>query len=509
MTTVTENPTPTRPAVPTGDGGSWAAVFALARFETRRLLLRVPVLVALALYVSLTVWSTRTSWDGFPALQDADRATQNGPLLVGFAVLLCVNQAMLRDGRHDTERHLTVLVLPRWRRTLAHLLSVGALTLVTAGCVAAQFTWEALKPGAVGHGSPGELLVGPLCVLLLGSSGALLARLVRSALAAPLLIVLCLFFGLFSSVDTDEDSATRWLMPLVAEGGSHTLPSELIGRPAAWHALYLAGLGLTLAFAAVLLSGAGRVRTLRAASAGAVLLTLAGAVGQAGGVSPETKDARTRYSAVPQQVHECTVRDGVRYCAFPEWTARTGDWADALESVTALAGDAAADRPLVVRQRVEARYGLTGDSSIPALTRPGEVTVGTSWGGNRVPEFTTAVAGVLVAGTEKDAAAFCDGRTVTVMWLALAGRPDPVADLRRVRLDDSDTGSALVISQTEPTYMTAAQTEVVRALLDRPRAEVAEKVRANWRELTAPKVTTDRVAEVLGLPSPEGEDTCL
>src|SRR5690606_40693089 len=104
-------------------------------------------------------------------------------------------------------------------------------------------------------------LVGPLCVLLLGSLGALLARLVRSALAAPLFIVLCLFFGMFASISTDEDSATRWLMPLVAEGGSHTLPSGLIGRPAAWHALYLAGLGLTLAFTAVLLSGAGRVRT--------------------------------------------------------------------------------------------------------------------------------------------------------------------------------------------------------------------------------------------------------
>src|SRR5690606_9547383 len=104
---------------------------------------------------------------------------------------------------------------------------------------------------------------------------------------------------------------------------------------------------------------------------------------------------------------------------------------------------------------------------------------------------------------------FCDGRTVTVMWLALAGRPDPVADLRRVRLDDSDTGSALVISQTEPTYMTAAHTEVVRAMLDRPRSETAAKVRAHWDELTAPKVTTDRVAEVLGLPSPEGEGTCL
>lgn len=102
----------------------------------------------------------------------------------------------------------------------------------------------------------------------------------------------------------------------------------------------------------------------------------------------------------------------------------------------------------------------------------------------------------------------CDGRMVTVMWLALAGRPDPVADLRRVRIDDSDTGSAIVISQTEPLQMTAAHTEVLRELLALPRQEAEAKVRSGWKELTAPKVSTDRVAQVLGLPKPEGDDTC-
>ncbi|WP_341865919.1 hypothetical protein [Streptomyces viridosporus] len=137
------------------------------------------------------------------------------------------------------------------------------------------------------------------------------------------------------------------------------------------------------------------------------------------------------------------------------------------------------------------------------------MTVGTTWGGNRVPEFAVAVAGVLVTGDEETAGALCDGRTVTVMWLALADRPDPMSDLRRVRLDDSTSGSAVVISQTEPLSMTAAHTEVVRELLERPRDEVAAKVRDHWAELTAPEVTTDRAAELLGLDAPEEADECL
>ncbi|MFB9346685.1 ABC transporter permease [Streptomyces heliomycini] len=495
--------------VTAGTRTSWAAVLTLTRFETRLLLLRAPVLVAFAVYLGATVWKTRTSWDGFPALQDADRATQGAPLLVGLAVLLCANQAVLRSRRYDTDRHLAVLVVQPWRRTAGHLLSVAAVALLTGVCVAGQFTWEALKPGAVGHGSPGELLVGPLCVLLFGAAGVLLARLAPSAFAAPLLIVLCLFFALLAPMASDEDSAARWLSPVIEESGPHPLPSELLGRPAAWHALYLAGLALSVALTAVLLSGAGRLRSLRAACAGAVLLTLVGAVAQSQGVPRETTEARTRYSVTPEKEQRCAERDATTYCAFPEWGARTDDWDRVLDGVRSLAGGAAQDRPLVVRQRVEARYGLAGDAAIDPATRPGEITVGTSWGGNRAPEFAVAVAGVLVAGTEAKAGGMCDGRMVTVMWLALADRPDPMADLRRVRLDDSDAGSAVVLSRTNPLSMTAAQTEVVRELLLRPKDGTAAKVRAHWAELTAPKVTTDRVARLLGLDEPEARDECL
>lgn len=157
-------------------------------------------------------------------------------------------------------------------------------------CVGGQFAWEALKPGAVGHGSPGELLVGPLSVLLLGGFGVLLARLVTAPFAAPLLIVLLLFLATF--LGFSDDGWTRWLMPSVGTYSVVTLPSDLIGRPAAWHALYLGGLALTLMTAAVLLSGGARLRTAQAAVACAVALTLAGAVGQSGACrSPSPRPA--------------------------------------------------------------------------------------------------------------------------------------------------------------------------------------------------------------------------
>ncbi|MGI5426824.1 ABC transporter permease [Streptomyces sp. CA-179760] len=485
-------------------GGPWAAVAALTVFETRRLLTRLPLIVAFLVFIGWTVWRSGRDGDGFPALQDVDRATQSAPMLVGLAVLLCVNRAVLRSRRHGTEHHFAVLLLQPWRRTVAHALSVVAAALLTALCVAAQFGREALRPGAIGHGSVSELLVGPLTVLLFGMIGLLMAGLVRSALAAPLLVVFLLFLFLFFSGMSYGGS--RWLLPVVVDATPNTLPSDLLGRPAAWHALYLAGLALCVGLVAVLAAG-GRKPAVLAGVAGALAMTLVGGVAQAGGDSPELVRARERASADPE-VQSCVRRDGATYCVFPEWGPRVGDWAGVVDRVRSLAGGGAQDQKIVVRQQIEARYGLTSDSALTPLERPHEVTVGTAWGGNRVPEFSAAVAGVLVAGNEKASTSMCDGRIVTVMWLALGWESDPMAALRRVRLDDSDTGSALVLQPTDGLSMNAAQTEVLRELLARPRGEVTARVKSHWAELTAPKVTAARAAELLGVAAPEEEDKC-
>ncbi|GGY28341.1 ABC transporter permease [Streptomyces djakartensis] len=504
MTAVVEKPV--QPSARTEPGGAWAAVLALALLETRRLLTRLPVIIAFLVYVGWTVWRDGKAWGDFPALQDADRATQGAPTLVGLAVLLCVNHAALRSRRHGTERHFAVLVLQPWRRTVAHALSALAVALLVAVCVAAQFGREALRPGAIGQGSVGELLVGPLTVLLLGLAGLLIAGLVRSALAAPLLVVFSLFLFLFFW--GTSDAANRWLLPIVTEASSNTLPSDLMGRPAAWHALYLAGLALCVGLVAVLVAG-GRKPLVSAGLAGAVAMTLAGGVAQTRGDSPELVRARERATVNPEQAQSCVRRDGSTYCAFPEWGPRVDDWARVVDRVRSLAGGGAHERDVAVRQRIEARYGLSGDGALAPLERPHEVTVGTRWGGNRVPEFSAAVAGVLVAGSEKASTSMCDGRMVTVMWLTVGWESDPLAALRRVRLDDSVTGSALVLQPTDGLYMTDAQTEVLRELLDRPRGEVTARVKAHWDELTAPKVTAARAAELLGVKAPKGDDKCL
>ncbi|NEB03928.1 ABC transporter permease [Streptomyces sp. SID13726] len=490
---------------------SWAAVLALARFETRDLLRYIPVLATLLLYVGWTAWTLFHSKDGmdaFPALQNVDRGTQSGPLLLGIGLFVCVNRCTLRSRRRGTDRQFDVLAMERWRRTVAHILSIVPFAVFTALVVLAEFARQALRAGAVGHASPAELAVGPLYVLLCGAIGVLLARLIPTTFAAPFGVIAFVVLSLFVSEATNDAAWSRWLSPIVSESSGDTvLPSDLVGRPAAWHALYLTGLFLLLALGAVLVSG-GRELWLKAGTAGALALTLAGVVGQSGGVSPELAAARARATVSPQKEQSCVTRGGSTYCAFPEWTGHTGTWAGVVDRVQSLAGGTAARQPLLVRQRVDARYGLSGEGAIEPFTAPDQVTVGTRWGGNRIPEFAVGVASVLVAGSESKGSDLCDGRVVTTMWLALGGASHPLGELRNVRIDDSVTGSAYVLAPTSGLSMSAEQTDVVRELLGRPRGEVTAAVQRHWAELTASGVSTTQVAKVLGAEVPKGAKDC-
>ncbi|MEV6942058.1 ABC transporter permease [Streptomyces sp. NPDC051172] len=544
MTTVMEATAP--PVVHGEQRRSRAAVFALARFEARELVLQLPVAVTLLVYVGYTGWKLLFPPDGmdaYPALQDVDRATQTTPTLLGIVLFIAVNRAALRSRRRGTDRHFDVLVMEPWRRTAGHALSLVPFGVVTALVALVQFTWQALRPGAVGHGSVAELAVAPLYVLLCGAVGLLVARLIPSVLAAPLTVLGLFTFLLFVSTGTSDAQWSRWLLPVVSENSSSTLPSDLVGRPAGWHALYLVGLTLLAATAAVLCASRDAVDRLRVSRgwslphsrlrssggtpiatepqmnaaprpygalglAGALAITVVGAVGQSGGVPPELSKARERASVSPEKEQSCVRHGSSQYCFFGEWSGRTGTWAGVVDRVQALAGGTAASRPLLVRQRIDARYGLDGDAAIAPSTTPGQVTVGTRWGGNRVPEFAVAVASVLVGGDEKKGSELCDGRVVTAMWLALGRDADPVADLKNVRLDDSLSGPAIALTPTNPLSMSAGQTDVVRELLSRPRAEVTSAVKAHWAQLTAPGVKTAEVARVLGTKVPKGVDEC-
>ncbi|TFV32425.1 hypothetical protein E4K10_20055 [Streptomyces sp. T1317-0309] len=50
----------------------------------------------------------------------------------------------------------------------------------------------------------------------------------------------------------------NWLQPVITEDGSPPVPSDVLGRPAGWHALYLVGLAALVLCLAVLLGADAR-----------------------------------------------------------------------------------------------------------------------------------------------------------------------------------------------------------------------------------------------------------
>ncbi|OIJ64801.1 hypothetical protein [Streptomyces mangrovisoli] len=488
-----------------------AAVLALARFEARELSRQISVAAYLLLYTGYTAYVLIARGGGmadFPVLQDADRNTQTAPLLLAIALLACVNRAALRSRRCGTDEQFGGLVVRPWQRTVAHALSAAPYAVYTALVVAVRFGRQAVEPGAVGHGSLAELAVGPLSVLLAGALGVLLARLVPYSMASLLFVATAYVLAIYLSATTDLPHGVRWLSPVVSEPGETPVPSALLGRPAGWHALYLAGLCVLLPGIAVLVDG-GRTRAVKTATVLALLATAAGAIGQAPGGAGALRAARARATDRPAALQTCVAHAGSAYCAFPEWAGQTDDWAAVVDRVRSAAGGTAATTALTVRQRVDARgHGDGTDIALAPSTTPGEVTVGTRWGGDRVPEFAAGVAGVLVAGREDAAGELCGARAVTAVWLAVGTDPHPWAAYRALRPAEDDVEAASVDTPTEPLTLSAAQSEVLAQLLRRPAATVAARVRAHWNELTAPRTTTAEVAHLLAVPPLRGTDNC-
>ncbi|WP_217546266.1 ABC transporter permease [Streptomyces sp. GbtcB6] len=510
-TTLATKPEPAVPADHDRDRDTASAsVFALAVFEARQLLLQIPLLVFGLLYLAYVgygLFGRDEGMDAYPVLHDVDRTTQGGPELFAVALLVCVHRAALLDRRRGLEEQFGVLAMAPARRTLAHALSVVPFAVGMALVVDLQFAWSALRPGAVGHGSLFELAVAPLTVLLAGALGVLLARVLPHP-AAPLLILLALGFVTILLPGGSGTHGVHWLWPVVLENGGTPVPGELLGRPAGWHALYLVGLTVLLVCAAMWVAG-GRARVLKAATAVALAAAVAGAAGQAPGDSAGLQAARKAEADHPARYQTCVERAGSRYCAYPDWKGWTVDWAGVVHRVQAEAGGDAAMTRLTVRQRIQEIIDLTADATLPTSSTPGTVTVGTQWGGNRVPEFAVGVARVLVAGSEHASLDMCDARVVTTMWLALATDPTPTDTFRHLRIDDSLSGPAAVLTSDGGSMsVSAQQTEVVRELFREPHDTVAARVKAHWQELVSPHTTTAEAARLLGVKVPKGPDDC-
>lgn len=513
MTTLTQPPATEAGEAPARDPGRLPSVLALAWAESRQLIMYIPMIVFLCFYVVLTARGLldEEGMDDFPVLNQVDRATAGAPLaFLAVAMMICANTAAQRSRSDGTDELYGVAPMEPWRRTLAHILSTVPFVLFTTLVIAVQFGWSALKPGAVGQGSPGELLAGPLTMMLAGIAGVLLARLWPWRFA-PVFGAITFYFALtLLTALGDHRPWVAWLTPVVSGLGTESVPvpTDLLGRTSAgWHAVYVAGVCVLLVCAALAVTGC-RTRTLATLTVLALGVTVTGGIGQIPRDGAALAEARKVATRTPQRVQSCAEIDGSRYCSFPEWGGQRADWAEVVRRVQSAAGGTAADRALTVRQRIDVENDISSDYSLAPATTPDTVTIGTRWGGNRVPEFAAGVAAVLVYGTESAAYDRCDARMVTTLWLALANDSAPKSAFTTLRLTDSASGSSVILSPTDSLHVDSDQTEVLNELLTRPKTEVTAAVKSHWTELTSKKTTTAEAARILGVAVPKGAEKC-
>jgi hypothetical protein len=503
-------------------GPARRATLALARVEAVRLLRHPLVLVALALVVGLQVRSAFAG-EPFPVLQEADHGTQVPMLLLGGAALVAANLAALRPHRHGTAPIYDVLVLAPWRRTLAYLLAPVPLALFGAVLVGVRIAVLAGAPGAAGRPNPAELVTGPVVILLFGTVGVLLGRLVTSAVVAPLLLVVVAAVTVFGAVpDVLGSSPLRWFAPVVLRDETTApLPVDLVGRPAGAHLAYLAGLVVLVAVAAVLRTGRRGAGVLAAGGVSLLLVVVAGAA-QLSAPSRAVVDGRIAATQHPAASQICQTRDGRTYCAFPDFASRIPAWDEVVRGVLRRVPAAVADRSPAVRQRVLAAGGPPGGSGVVPLApvaawqrddrdagTPGALPVSTAWG-DGVPEVELAgqVAYTAVTGKAGGPAVdtVCHAQGAVVLWLAGQATPRTRAGLDEL-LRSSTGGVVLTVARFGTGLaFTPREIAVASALLTRPDDEVARTLAGSWAELTAPATSTERAAELLGTPVPPGSD---
>lgn len=353
----------TRPTAPAARVPRRRAMLALARVEAVRFLRHPLSIAALLLFVSPWVYDAVTGKaDRYPVLHDqAVNLQLPGIFILGGGALVVANLNALRGHRHHTDALYSTLVLPDPWRTAAFLLAPLPFAAAVAVLVTARVGVLALLPGAVGHPDPAELATTPAVVLLFAALGVLLAKLVRSAVVAPLAMftfAVAAFVALVAAAR--GNTALRVLLPVMFTDLPFSLPADLVDRPSLRHLAYLAGLAALVAVAALARSGARGRPVLVAVTVAAVLTATAGAA------QFRTDDAVRRAAVTatdnPAPLQTCHRRGDVTYCPFDDFTPWIDGWDTVVQGVRRAVPAAVAGSPLAVRQRVWAHGYPTGGS---------------------------------------------------------------------------------------------------------------------------------------------------
>jgi hypothetical protein len=494
-------------------------MLALARVESGWML-RHPVAVA-ALLIFLGPWIY--GWlsggaDRYPVLHDEAVGMQPWALLVlGGAALVIANLAVLREHRHHTSASYDVLIMPAPWRTAALLLAVLPYAGVVAVVVGIRIAVLAALPGAAGAVNPIELVTSPVVVALLGAAGVLLARLIRSAVVAPLAIVVFAVGLFFALADAAGGAAWAVLLPTVPSDLPISLPGGLVDRPATRHLAYLVGLVMIVAVAALARSGARSWWTVTAFTTGLALVVGAGA---AQFIPDDTVHvARMAATTKPTSIQTCRALGGVTFCTFEDFAPWVSGWDDVVRGVLRPVPALGRTGPaLAVRQRVQA-YGYPTDGAVSgpadsdeqarsqresdmAAGTPEAVAVGTSWGDDASEAvFAGSLAYRVVTGRAVGGnLQACGARGALIVWLAGQATKQTASGLREL---DAHSWGALEFWDTSlPDSLSVPDRDAAAglALLHRPESQVAPIIEQHWAELIAPGTSTDRFGVLLGVP---------
>jgi hypothetical protein len=534
--------------VPAEVRSRWS-MLALAAVESGRLLRHPAVLAATALSAWLLWrWGRGTA----PVLHYADIATQFPLAPLAAAALLATNLAVLRPHRDGAVDLYGATRLSLARRTLAHLLSVLPLAALGGVLVVADLAWLAGLPGRVGAPHIAEAATGPALIVLGGWLGVLLGRVWRSVAVAPLVLVV-LAVGSLTLADLyvggHDQRSWVWLGTLLRPVTIDPPPAALLGRPAAWHLVYLLGAAVVLGALAVWRSQAqARTRRRTQAVTGAVVVaalavTTGAAVAQTRPTSPELAARRLAAASNPAAHQVCQRRGSAVYCVFPGFEPQIGLWEPTVRAVLAGVPPAAAARvlPVTVAQRIGwprlfEEQGEEGEEASVAgdQGRAGDrpvAPIGTTWGldGQALATTQARLASNVAArvtgppdhlpqpsgeqpkpssGSTVEQPApepGCNARAVVALWLAARASPHAAAGIRQ-HVTDARFGSFAFANDVDfdDTWWGVREGRFALALLERPGDQVTQTLWRNWDLLMSPATTLERLGELLGVQPPPG-----
>lgn len=517
---------------------NWRVARPLARADLRRVLCHPAFIAGVMILTPLILFLAATESENNWRNASAEIALALVPL--GWLTIVATNLVALRPRRTGTDELFATLPAPQPVRSSALLATAIGPVLVAAMLAVACVGLLATR-GDEMRGSPqwAEIAVGLLIVAGSVCVGVAVARWLPSPGFGMLAAVTTFFLqARFEDMTTwpwnSREGDPRRFLAFIADPTS-VAADFLEVRPAGWHLLYVGG--LVVVMAGVALARDGMRRPVAAILGAGLLVTASAGWMQTRPPSTARENEMVAYLTDPAAHQICEESAGVRYCAYPGFTADRPEWRERVDATLALLPAAAVDvrSPLSVIQR--AAITVSNDDCAPVAfedTLPPGVAAHLSpselWPADghvhpgfdeesfpcsdrSVNGFFLAVqtgawaVGLPAAPHDRNERCTASGqaRAAVALWAGAAGSPDGARTLRDVASEGSTADGALITFpewDAPPMWgvdYAVADAEIALAMLERPAAEVRAALDSDWARWTDPRTPSSALATELGV----------